>query len=216
MKEIADFAIDELAVEKALKKWDGIETTASDCFFLHEFSEGSISQKTLKLFSATNTERRRTGGYSIGRTFWGGISAWAPRIDTFAKEKVANYRVNYSQCGKRSIAFNIFDELANMEGTGPSGKKRKLGTVSASKIAFFLCPEMPFFIYDSVVGTSLGLKSPPKPNEYPAWCDGLSQLLPEPDSFRELVPRKRLQEFSHRLDWLARRSLDLALYEIGS
>ena len=82
-------------------------------------------------------------------------------------------------------------------------------------LAFFLCPEMPFFIYDSVVGEVCGRKSAPKPNEYQIWCSDLKKLLPEPDNFHRLVPQERLHEFTNRLDWLARRSLDLALYKLG-
>ncbi|MCL6106859.1 MAG: hypothetical protein M1309_05895 [Actinobacteria bacterium] len=212
---MADFVIENSSVQADLNKWDGSETTACDRLFLEEFSAGLVSEKTLRQFSATNTVQKRTGGYSIGRTFWGGIFHWATRIDIFVKEDVAMYRMEYQQSGNPDIAYKILDELANMEGAGPSGKKRKLGTVSASKLAFFLCPEMPFFIYDSVVGKVFGRKSAPRPNEYPMWCAALEKLLPDSHSFREQVPEKRRPEFANRLDWLARRSLDLALYANG-
>ncbi len=215
MEEMVEVTIDKISVQAAIDKWDGMGTTACDRIFLEEFSAGSINEKTLRQFSATNTLKRRTGGYSIGRTFWGGISEWAPRIENFAKDTVAKQRIEYQNSGNKAIVFRILDELANMEGTGPSGKKRQLGTVSASKLAFFLCPEMPFFIYDSVVGKVFHRKSAPRPSEYPMWCADLGKLLPDPDAFREHVTEKGRPEFAHRLNWLARRALDLALYRKG-
>ena len=103
-----------------------------------------------------------------------------------------------------------------MEGTSLTGKtKGPLGPSSASKLAFFLCPEMPFFIYDSVVGKAMRRSRPKSVSEYQTWCNELKKLLPNPESFCKLVRKDRRHEFTHRMDWLARRSLDLALYRIG-
>ena len=47
MEEMVEVTIDEIAVQAAIDKWDGIGTTASDRIFLEEFSTGSINKKDL-------------------------------------------------------------------------------------------------------------------------------------------------------------------------
>ena len=134
------------AVQDALDKWDGIvrkpgsqieeKVPGCDRVFLDEFSAASVRAETLAKFSVPNYNARLTGGYSIVRTFRGGISEWAPRLDAFAKGKVAKERAEYKRNARRSIAINIFQDLANMEGTSRNGNKGNIGTVTASKLAF--------------------------------------------------------------------------------
>ena len=55
-------------------------------------------------------------------------------------------------------ALLITTQLAEMKGQSARGFMNDLGIVVASKLLFFTCPEMPIFIYDSVVGKALSME----------------------------------------------------------
>ncbi len=158
--------IESQDVCKVLTKWDRHDPQqktrweVNDRLFYESFSSLRIDREVLKQFAALNDDRsKRTGGYSISRRFWGGIQKWTPLIAGFLCERVAPARKKYRQIGDRDIVFRLHNELAKMPGMSIRGNSGSLGTVPASKLLFFACPEMPFFIYDSFVGCTLGKPS---------------------------------------------------------
>ena len=102
-----------------------------------------------------------------------------------------------------------------MDGQSAKGFTNHFGIVAASKLLFFICPEMPIFIYDSFVGQALSIEKLPI-REYPKWwqrCDDIFKA--NSSAIPLLLPKDRQKEFTDKEEWITRRSLDLMLYRIG-
>lgn len=207
-------------VRHALIKWDGHDPQenrtwrATDREFFDSFSAFQVDSASLRRFAAPNNDDKatqRTGGYHISRRFWGGFEAWAPRIRAFLREQAAMAQRKYLKTGDPGLVTQLHAELGRMTGASPPGNTATLGITPVSKLLFFACPRMPFFIYDSYVGATLGLEGIGLEG-YGEWCRQCRELYDLTTRFERLIPPKRRAEFRGKEDWLKRRSLDLMLY----
>jgi hypothetical protein len=226
---LSNLIIQSVDVLHALRKWDGRDFVlnngtsierrwkATDREFLKMFSCGEITESVLARFAANNNNEnpsKRTGGYSITRKFWDGLSSWTPRIRYFFVNGVKPARLRFHESGDIEILWDLIYQLSKMEGRSAKGYTNPLGVVAASKLLYFACPEMPVFIYDSVVGKALSV-----PNlvveDYFHWWAKYHDIRNMNSSALSLLPSDRRQEFSDKDDWFTRRSIDLMLYRFG-
>lgn len=225
---IDNYTIKEMDIEHALRKWNGKDSNpvntnnirewkANDKEFLNGFSKGNFTKDLVKKFIAKNKdseERQRTGGYSIARKMWGGHEFWTNELNKFYKEEIENKIKEYDEKKDIKIVVELVKKLAKIEGTSlTSGKKNKLGIVSASKILFFTCPNMPIFIYDSVVGKALSMENL-KIEEYDKFCNTCQNIINSIPSYQ--ITESNKNDFKDKENWFKRRIFDLMLYRIGN
>jgi hypothetical protein len=204
----------------ARRKWLGLTsagkpTVACDAEFFHRFGQEQVDQDLLARFGAVNTVRRPSGGYSICRRFTGGTATWAPRIAAFLAGDAAKARVALDRAPfrRREIVCSLIQELALLNAPARNGDARGLGISAASKILFFACPEMPFFIYDSVVRRQLGMPALSDGESYGAYWDRCWQAFAaEPHSTPGPLPENSSWPGSPPEQWFTRRCLDLSFY----
>lgn len=221
--------IQEVDVLHAIQKWDGKDTgfqdgrwqsrfwKANDKEFYEGLSQCQIDETLLGRFAASNNNEnpsRRTGGYSIVRGFCGGIPSWTPRINDFLQHRVNPARMKYQNTKDKSIIWALISELGGMKGCSKNGCVRPLNIVAASKLMFFACPEMPVFIYDSVVGDALSMPKLPL-SRYDEWWSKCNELRNANADVTNMIPAERQKEFDDKREWFKRRCLDLMLYRLG-
>jgi hypothetical protein len=223
IEPLYSFKIQNVDVMHALMKWDGRDAErrweATDREFFLGFSAGDINELLIKRFAENNNNdvpSRRTGGYSIKRKFSGGLSSWTPRLKNFYTSIISPARYRYSLTESIEVVWELITQLAEMKGQArKESKPRNLGIVAASKLPFFACPEMPFFINDSFVRKALSMERFQSIRDYPKWWIRCNEILELNSSVIPLLPKERQREFLDKEDWLKRRSLDLMLYRFG-
>lgn len=228
-RDFSIFTIQSADVLHGLRKWDGRDKVleggkhierhwqATDREFIEGFAAGKITNELLSRFAAKNDNdvaSKRTGGYSVTRKFWGGLSSWRPRLQEFYTSDVLPCRDQYTQVRRVEPAWEMTIKLAEMQGTSAKGFSSPLGIVAASKLLFFACPEIPIFIYDSVVGIALSMDKLAI-EEYPKWWNRCNDVLKNNPSAIPLLPTNRQVEFQDKEEWFTRRSFDLMLYRLG-
>jgi len=142
-----------------------------------------------------------TGGYSISRTFNGGLHNWLGHV------RAALQRAQTLAHEGDAIAF--VDRLSKQRlGQG----MRPLGISAASKLVFFGAPNLRVFIYDSVVREAVGIL-PLGPGHYWTWHKLMKKIDGCATVDKKVFDQRCPQEIPE--DWFRRRCLDQALYLIG-
>lgn len=185
-------------VKYARNRWESYERK-----YIEAFSTGSITPEILGSLA-----KRWEGGFSISRRFQGGLKKWSAPLNRFYNNHVIAAIKHYRQEPDPQIVFSLHQRLAEK---GPMEKKKRpgvLGISAASKVLFFMCPELPFFIYDSVARLALDIREL-EPHEYEISWNRCREV-----QGRTKLPRGQLPEGVDK-DWFHRRRLDKALYEKG-
>jgi hypothetical protein len=214
--------IHEAARTLARRKWLGIvgdseaPSTASDAEFVSCFGSKTvaISGKLIARFAASNNdETRRTGGYSIMRRFMGGADTRAPAIEAFMRGRATEAGRQWAETPDEAnqIIPKLVAELAATYKVGSPGYT--LGISAASKLLFFSCPEMPVFIYDSLVQKFLGCPAANSEYSYAVFWQRCSKALNSPGHIETgLPPEHGIYSLMPPMDWFKRRCLDLEFY----
>lgn len=171
--------------------------------YIRAFSTGSITPAILRSLA-----KRGDGGFSVSRRFHGGVSKWSGPLNQFHKDHVIAAVKRYGRKPDPQIIFRLHERLAEH---CPMEKKKRpgvLGISAASKVLFFMCPELPFFIYDSVARLALDIREL-QPHEYEIWWNRCSEVLK-----KTRLPSGQLPEGATK-DWYHRRCFDKALYDVG-
>jgi hypothetical protein len=150
--DLSSFIIQSVDVLHGLRKWDGRDEViergarierrwqATDREFLEGFANGKITDRLLSSFAAKNDNNvasKRTGGYSVTRKFWGGLTSWTPRLQDYYTTHVLPSRDYYRQTRRVEAVWELITKLAEMKGQSTKGFISPLGIVAASKLLYF-------------------------------------------------------------------------------
>ncbi len=229
----------------ALQKWYGVGATEdhryrwSDGAFFTEFGHLRAAAGTrqlpgplLRAFAAPNKDndaRRRTGGYSIARRFLGGVEQAAQAIHTALRSQGGFDPSPLPRPEQVARVVALVQAVGGIELESARGTKRILGISAATKLLFFLRPDLPVFIYDKYAAKALRITGL-RPGDYADdWHRPCAALLAANAGVPIALPQPH-EQVQHggaaggraeaptppSEDWMRRRCLDLMLFRIGN
>lgn len=187
-------------VEYARERWEGDERE-----YVEAFSSGRVTLEILTRLAKSTTGG---GGFAITRRFQGGLKLWSKWLINFNRH-VAEEVQRYLRNPDSQIIFSLHECLAEQCPMNSTKRPSVLGISAASKLLFFMCPKLPFFIYDSDARLALNMRVL-EPHEYRTWWNRCRDILAEVN----LPLDTRIPDGANE-DWFHRRCFDKMLIEKG-
>lgn len=198
-----NFHICASAIERAAYLWGPNNNELSDSDHIQALKNPFMLNRD-KLWAFVRPAKGHgcgTGGYSISRTFHGGLRDWLGRI---------KFALKQTQTLTGEVSAIDFVNGLSEQRLRPD--MRPLGVSAASKLVFFGAPHLPVFIYDSVVREAVEVMAP-KPGHYDIWHRHMKNIDRCATIDQIVFSRKR--PLASQEEWFRRRCLDQTLYMIG-